>query len=550
MNDRNGGSLSWIGWAARSSSLVLILYWGLFALVAPVTNYDSQVYNLARLPIAELAGLFGNSHWTNPRQLMFPWAFDAIHLPFLHLGFGFGLPSFCCLLGILAVAWSFLARRHGREAGWIGVLALLGLPTLVYQAVITKNDIPVLFGVAVSFHSMRRWRGDGRRIHLLFAALAVGFTSGAKTSGLLPAAICAGVSLWMLRRAAPKAGGFLVATLVSVLLLGSVETYVASYRQYGDPLGPTAFERDHRNRDGLRGAAASAIRYAMGNLCLGVEIWQAPDRVTPRLEASCGRLLKWTGLRNVGYRSDFDDNRIVFSKTGDSGSDYGPLGVVCLGVLALGAVWWRPQDDWWRFWGFAALAFSGICYSVAWMQWNDRFLLVSFGVLTVALVCLVYGHLAGHGLVTGSVLLLSLYAAVAYPLVSYNKRPADLVACLADRTVEEFKERSSLQPAYDAAHSWQQAHPGGRLYLVAGEDSWILPFLTFSRQFTWPVRSESLPAVLGKSLRDPFPSALLVMDRGDFVATGLPLSEIRAFPGGNTWLFEVAPGGRGPGRRN
>jgi hypothetical protein len=546
MSGRPGDALGWPGLSARTASIGLILYWGLFALVPPVTNWDSQVYNLGRLPIAKLGGLFGNTLWTTPRQLMFPWTFDAIHLPLLALGFGYGVPSYLCLLGILAVAWSFLAQRHGRDAGWMGVLALLGLPTLVFQSVITKNDLPVLFGVAVWFHSMRLWREDGRRIHLLFSALAIGFTSGVKTSGLLPAVLCAGGTIWVLRRSRPRWTGFLSATLVSCLLLGSVETYIESYRHYGDPMGPEAFVRDHRNRDGLRGAAANAIRYAMGNIDLGVEVWQSPDRVTPALEGWCRRWLGSIGLGNSGYRSDFNDKLMGFLKNeGDAGSEYGPLGLISLTVLAVAVFWWRPGEDWWRLCLSGGCLFAGICYCVAWMPWNDRFLLGPFAILTVASVCLVYRYFARSRVVITALLGLSLYSAIVYPLVSFNKRPGDLIASLTDRTLQEFGERPSMLPVYEAVHAWQRAHPQGRLYLIAGVDSWVLPFLSLSHPFTRPVGENSLPAALRQGLREHLPRALLVLNRGDFNPAGLPLTRIQGFPGEpGTDLYEVASGGR------
>jgi hypothetical protein len=536
----------WLELSAKTSAIILIIYWGLFALLSPVTNWDSQVYNLGRLPIAKLAGLFGNPLWTSSRQLVFPWAFDAIHLPFLSLGFGYGLPSYSCLLGILAVAWSFLNRRHGAEAAWIGVLALLGLPTLVFQSVITKNDVPILFGVAVWFHAMRLWREDGRRIHLWFAALAIGFTVGVKTSGLLPAGLCAATTLWMLRRSRPRLMTFLCATLGFCLLLGSIETYVESYRQYGYPLGPRDFVQYHRNRDGLRGAAANALRYGMGNINLGIGIWQTPDRLTPALVARCQRWLGSLGLRNLGYHPVFNDAHLRFLKDeGDTGSDYGPLGALDLAVLAVGIFWWRPKEDWWRFWLFGALVFAGICYSVAWMPWNERFLLVPFAALTLALVCLLYRHLAGNRIAPTAFLLLSLYGAIAYPLTSYNKHPSDLITAVTNRTWQEFTERPSMRPAYEATLAWEKAHPQGRLYLLAGSNSWVLPFLTSSHRFVRPLNPNALPGALQDSRQNRQAAALLVLNWPDFHVAGLPLSKIQHFSEEpDTDLYEMTAIGR------
>jgi hypothetical protein len=546
MNSHNGGRARWIGGIARILSLVLLVYWGLFALLAPVTDWDSQVYNLGRLPIARLGGLFHNPLWTTPRQLMFPWTFDAVHLPFLALGFGYGLPSYCCLLGVLAVAWSFLSERHGREAGWIGVLGLLALPALVFQAVITKNDIPVLLGVAVWFHALRLWRRDGRRVHLVFSALAIGFACGSKTSGVLPAALCLGISCRVLLRSRAGLTWFVTATVASCVLLGSVETYVASYQRFGHPMGPAAVVQNHRNRDGLRGAAANAVRYALGNIDLGIEAWQAPDRVTPTLESACRGLLGRLGLAESGYRSDFSDPQLAFLKNpGDSQSDYGLPGTACLAVLVLAACRWRPDEDWWRMCLFGGTVAAGICYSIAWMPWNDRFLLVPFALVTLALVSLVQRHFPGSRWASGALLLLFGYSAVAGPLLSTNFRPGDLIASVTDRTRKEFKDRPPMLPVYEAARSWQEAHPQGRIHLLAGVDSWVLPFLMLPNHAVRPLGMDPSRADLRKTLSGGGPSALLVLNHADFDTSGLPLAVLQSFPGdAGAELFEVTQGTR------
>jgi hypothetical protein len=57
----------------------VLIYWGFVALTFPVTNWDSQVYNLSRLLIAENAGFWQTASWNSVRQVMFPWTYDAVH---------------------------------------------------------------------------------------------------------------------------------------------------------------------------------------------------------------------------------------------------------------------------------------------------------------------------------------------------------------------------------------------------------------------------------------------------------------------------------------
>jgi len=66
------------------------------------------VYNLGRLLIAEKPGFWKNPHWFSERQVIFPWAFDAVHYPFVKLGFGEAVPSFLCLVGLLIIVYKIL----------------------------------------------------------------------------------------------------------------------------------------------------------------------------------------------------------------------------------------------------------------------------------------------------------------------------------------------------------------------------------------------------------------------------------------------------------
>ena len=60
--------------AASLKSLIvsLLLYWGACALLLPVTTSDCQVYNLARLRVAERAGFWQAEAWNSVREVTFP----------------------------------------------------------------------------------------------------------------------------------------------------------------------------------------------------------------------------------------------------------------------------------------------------------------------------------------------------------------------------------------------------------------------------------------------------------------------------------------------
>ena len=93
-----------------------------------MTNADSQVYNLARLWVIDGDGLFFNRSYTSITQLVMPWSFEAVHYPFVRLGYGYALPSFLCLLGIMVILFTWARERGDTVDGLRACLGLLAMP--------------------------------------------------------------------------------------------------------------------------------------------------------------------------------------------------------------------------------------------------------------------------------------------------------------------------------------------------------------------------------------------------------------------------------------
>src|SRR6266446_1556826 len=112
--------------------IAALSYWGVCALVSPVTNWDSQVYNLGRLSIADIAGFWTNRCWFSERQVIFPWAFDAVHYPFVKAGFCESVPSFLCLIGLLIIVYKLICEWYSETVALWTSLGLISMPTLIY----------------------------------------------------------------------------------------------------------------------------------------------------------------------------------------------------------------------------------------------------------------------------------------------------------------------------------------------------------------------------------------------------------------------------------
>ncbi len=467
----------------------LLVYHGLYALTATVTNWDSQVYNLARLLVAARAGFWQITAWNSIRQVCFPWVFDATHLPFALLGFGYALPSYACLLGLVSTVYLCVRRRWGDETGLWAALSLLAMPTIPLQGTDTKNDLAIVFGVGCWWLALERFGHARRRVYLFFAALSLAFTFGVKTSAVPTCAALTVVTLWRLRRDSRSAAWFCVLFAPLLLLFGSVETYALTIRMFGNPFGPPELVDTDRNRHGVLGTIANFIRYYFGNLSLGIDGAEHQSPLHYALEGACRWLLRVLRINNLGYNPFFEDahdQKMVFLKGGgDATSDYGLVG--CLALLASTAFFLRARfrDP---LWVLAASGFAVMMVMsrlIGWMQWNARFLCLSFTLFGVAWAVWVFAgppHGRGFGRTLAGVVVI--WSAVSVPFLSFNESPADILSFLSTRDEATFRVRPALRETYAEVLRLAAQNPHADWYLIAGQDAWTLAFLQH-RNIRW-----------------------------------------------------------------
>ena len=463
-------------------TLALLAYWGVFALVAPVMNWDSQTYNLSRLYVAHQGGLFGNTAWSSARQVFFPWTFDAIHYPFLPLLRGYCLPSFAWLVGVLVVVYRLVSMARTPAVAWWCCLSLLSLPTLIFQSICTKNDVAVVFALACWFYAWRLWRETGRDRYVGYMALALCFGAGAKTTGLPYLGVLGLFTTWHLRGRPGQAGRFVGLGIVFFLLFGSVETYLNNWLVYHAFLGPKEVIAPNVNHDGLAGAVATFIRWCFGNMNIGVD---APNPTSPFpgwMEDACRGFLRLVGLQDLGYRATTGDTdaNMRFLKLGfDVGSDYGPVGALAIigGLIFLFA---RPWTD--PIWKLAAAGFATLAltsYTIAWMMWDARFLVQTFALLTLGLSLWVFslGTTGAGRCVRTFFQVLVVYSAIIYPLYSVAKKPSDLVKAVRHRLDYEMTERPLMLEIASDVRRLKPAIGSSPLLLLGSDDSWMLCIL-------------------------------------------------------------------------
>jgi hypothetical protein len=468
----------------RTIIVILIAYWGLLALALPISNVDAHIYNLARLAVAEKNGFWQTTAWNSSKQVVFPWTFDAVHYPFLKIGYGTALPSFFSFLGLVVILFSLVSQRWGANVGYWSVLALLAMPMIMLQATTTKNDLVIAFGVACWLYSLVRFQRSQSTFFIFASALSLAFTAGSKTYAVAICGILTFITAWIWRKNARTLVMFFGFYLVCIFLFSSIETYVLSWKIYQSPLGPVMFVGLQKNHDGLRGLAANFIRYYLANISFGIDGNGIQSGLAKFLESACPRILHKFHLYNVGYTSwpRFNDKTLQFTKAGSEYfADFGLIGFVAL--LTSSVYVWRPalRNPCWILAasGFAALAL--ISYMVGWMPWNQRFLCLSFALFGIAMATIIFGELKGLFFLKRFFGVLIIWSAFAQPFLCVDRTPVDVGRALYARKDFTFDERSEVRQVYDDVIALRRQEKGTWV-LVAGEDSVVLPFLELKEE--------------------------------------------------------------------
>ncbi len=459
----------------RATVLVLGAYWLLFAILTPVTFTDAHHYNLARLYVIRQGGLLANDRVVNFMQITYPWTFDAVHWPFLRLGVGASLPSFACFAGIAIITWRLVRERAGAECAWLCLLALLAMPTMMYQAVSTKTDIPIVFGAFCWYYTLSRFLGGGRTVDLVASAAAAAFAGGAKVSGPLLVPLFAVASIWMLRRRRRALLAWLGLFAVAAALLLSWETYLAAWRTFGDPLYMSSFIG---NRDGVSGMLANLVRRAFAVTDIGQDVLAGEkSRLTVLIEDACRALLRAVGLADRGWLFPYTEAKLDLLKNGHEAQDaYGPAGLAVVLLLPAILVTRRPRDPAWRLAAVALLTATLVSAGIGYFYFQNRYFLLSFTLGAIAVTLWLFPWYVRSRGVRTAVLGVALWGAVVLPCFSYNRRPTDLWRAVADRDELYTRENPGTLPVLEEVRRQRAACPAARWVVVPRAGAWEMLF--------------------------------------------------------------------------
>jgi len=179
------------------------------------------------------------------------WTFDAVHYPFLKVGWGSDLPSFLSFLGLLVVVFN-LVLGGGDQCGLMVSFKPACHANGRDSGNDDKNDLVVVFAVGSWLYSLVRFQSGRSKFFIFTAALSLSLAAGSKTYAVPICMVLTLVTAWIWRKEMRTLLLFAGLYVPCIVLFGSIETYVLSWQIYHRPLGPIDFVHDQRNRDGLR----------------------------------------------------------------------------------------------------------------------------------------------------------------------------------------------------------------------------------------------------------------------------------------------------------
>ena len=367
---------------------MLYTYLFLQVLLFPTHEWDSMIYNVARvLMMIQENGLF-LQNFSNFQQVNFPVGFDILHFLFLRFYSDWFLSIFCFLsyLVIFMSTYSLVVKLYSnKQLALIIAIFISSLIEIVLQSTSTKNDIPCSAMVNVSFLAAHLFLSSGNILCLilLLSSLSLGLTFKTYFMGFaLPFIFLfiimyyknlqwTGVSI----KKFIKCYSWIFLTQILVILLFIIFSF-NNYKNHEGVLGNPQFIKDHTNSDGLKGASLNFVRYLTQSLGLPIQL--GGKYVNSVHEQILSRNKLFGMAHGEGLTEDNRLSHSLFGLPSIDNSWYGPLGFllilpsICYSILR-GSRFLKLVA------GSLLCFFLLTTYEIGWMPWNNRFFSLFFG---------------------------------------------------------------------------------------------------------------------------------------------------------------------------
>lgn len=355
-------------------------------------NHDALVYHLPRVFLFIQQDTLLLDAFSRYHQAVFPVAADILFLPFVELGTlrGIGIYSLTSYLSIGATVY-LLSRRHAsRHIAAVTALVLLSLPMLVLQSVSAKPDLLMAAtGAAALLLSLHSAGTGSKFVPLITFLLLCAYGIGCKATfiAFLPGLVAVIIVNWKLYRLEnlkallPDLRRQWLTAACSVLaisILSQVWLFAWNAQEHDSWSGPKSFTERHQQHDGIKGAAANALRYSL-------QIAQAGPWTDLVLSHSLG-VDPFSVQLNRFYENQFKPalkehgaSRESFEANWRLHEDwawFGPLGALICFIILPFSLYRKPSLV---IELLPALVYlCVICIMISWMPWNGRFFTLFF----------------------------------------------------------------------------------------------------------------------------------------------------------------------------
>ncbi len=273
-------------------------------------------------------------------------------------------------MGTCYVVFAMVRSRYGPDAAWVALIALMGLPCLVYQGISAQRRHSGPFFGRRS--CTRTGAGPGAQPQsCLLMVLAIGL-AGAKPR------VCRTASS---SRCGPCGTS------------GRTGGYSPGRSCFWAPQRCSAASKRISNRRG-----SLETRLDRPSLSVTTGIWTAfaaprrtcratwrsvylgPSRVgfaapaTRWIGDAEQDFLTWAGIADAGVGPSLRHKTLYFLQSGfEELSGFGPLGTIAMAAALASAVFWRPRKPWWRLAAVALFGFLVASDTIAYSYWGNRY---------------------------------------------------------------------------------------------------------------------------------------------------------------------------------
>jgi hypothetical protein len=269
----------------------------------------------------------------------------------------------------------------------------------------------------------------------------------------------------------------------------------------------------------------------MASVSLGIDGIDCRSGLSGLLEERCRNTLAILDLRDVGLRADFSDRKMPFLKDGsDSGSDYGVVGFLALLVSSM-VIWTvNFRKLYWILALIGFVLFALTCLTIVWMPWNLRFLCLSFILFGLSLALLIFDERNDRSWKQVTLGLIIIWSAISLPLHCGQRKPLDFWNAFFARADLSLKQNWDMKRVYDDVLRLRRDN-SDTWFLVAGENSWTLPFLAQSKM-DWKLTPRwNQISQAQQSLAESKDAFALVLDSQ--LPQNLPYQVLKSYPPAN-----------------